>query len=106
MTEKNTIIKELRNLARHMFVGREGDVYIYGSQALGNASEGSDWDILIITDDSVSTADDFTKYAFPFAELGWQYGQQITPLHYTRTQWEKESSTLFYHNVSSQALRL
>ncbi len=51
MTEKNTIIKELRNLARHMFVGREGDVYIYGSQALGNASEGSDWDILIITDE-------------------------------------------------------
>lgn len=83
MTEKNTIIKELRNLARHMFVGREGDVYIYGSQALGNASEGSDWDILIITDDSVSTADDFTKYAFPFCRAWMEVRttDHTPPLH-------------------------
>lgn len=106
MKEKNIIIEELRSLAHKMFSGREGDVYVYGSRALGNASESSDWDILIITDDAVSTVDDFSKYAFPFAELGWKHGQQITPLHYTRSQWENERSTLFYHNVSSQAIRL
>ncbi len=87
-----------------MFVDQRGSVYLYGSRARGNASENSDWDLLIVTDDSISTKDSFERFAFPFAEIGWKYGAQITPLLYSKSEWEAESGTSFHQNVESEAI--
>lgn len=67
-----------------MFSDGIGEVYLYGSRATGTAREDSDWNLLIVTDDTRSTSDNFLSFAMPFAEIGWQYGEQITPIHYTR----------------------
>ena len=106
MKKKDIILKELSRVARQMFGNGEGCVYLYGSQARGEGRRDSDWDILVITEDSFSSADDFAKYAFPYAELGWKYGAQITPLHYTRSQWEAQQGTPFYINVNTEAIRI
>lgn len=106
MNKQNVILKELSDLARRMFECKQGEVYLYGSRARGDSSAYSDWDILVVTDDSISSDDDFKNFAFPFAELGWKYGEQITPIHFTRSQWLKESSTPFYHNVNTESIRL
>jgi len=103
---RDTIINEISALAGKMFSNGNGEVYLYGSRARQDAAPTSDWDILVITDDSMASDDDFMQFAFPFAEIGWRHGQQITPLHYTRSQWEAEKNTVFYHNVTHDAIRL
>lgn len=106
MSYYKEILQQLSLLAHKMFANGEGEVFLYGSRATGTADSESDWDILIVTDDALTTPDNFASFAFPYAELGWRYGEQITPLHYTRSQWMKESNTAFYHNVISTYIRL
>jgi len=107
MMSKTDIIKrEISSLARRMFSKGNGAVYLYGSRARGDASRNSDWDLLIVTDDTAGADDNFATYAFPFAEIGWHHGVQITPLHYTKSQWEAEKGTQFYLNVTSEAIML
>ncbi len=100
------IIGEIKRLASRLFGNRSGAVYLYGSRARGEALDDSDWDLLIITDDAISTSDDFERYAFPFAEIGWRLGEQITPLLYTRSQWEAQRDTAFYRNVVTDRILL
>ena len=100
------IFSSLSKLAKSLFADGGGDVWLYGSRASGTATKDSDWDILVITDDNISTNDNFISFAFPFAEVGWRLGAQITPIHYTRSQWNAERSTAFYDSVVSNSIRL
>ncbi len=106
MAKQEEIMTQLSSLAHRMFADGQGEVFLYGSRAQVTATPHSDWDLLIVTDDILSTSDDFEAFALPFAEIGWHYGEQITPLHYTRSQWAAESSTTFYQNVVSTRIRL
>ncbi|MCM1143018.1 MAG: nucleotidyltransferase domain-containing protein [Muribaculum sp.] len=107
MQKKDRILSEITRVARQMFSGGgDGRVYLYGSQARNEANKNSDWDLLIIIDDKLSSTDDFSKFAFPFAEIGWRFGEQITPIHFTKTQWEAQRNTAFFNNVTSEAIRL
>ncbi|MDE5568156.1 MAG: nucleotidyltransferase domain-containing protein [Muribaculaceae bacterium] len=106
MTHYNRVLNEIRKLANKLFVNLPASVYLYGSRARGDADENSDWDILIITDDSITTNDAFERFAFPFTEIGWHLGEQITPLLYTKSEWNAERNTAFYLNVETDAIRL
>lgn len=106
MTRHNMILGEIRGLAHKLFANLPASVYLYGSRARGDSGNHSDWDILIVTDDSISTEDAFEKFAYPFTEIGWRLGEQITPLLYTRSQWNAEQDTAFYYNVRNEAIRL
>lgn len=109
MKKKDRILREISRVARQVFGDGSGYVYLYGSQARNEGQPNSDWDLLIITDDNAASADDndaFRRYAFPFAELGWHLGAQITPIHYSRSQWEAQRNTVFFHNVTAEAIRL
>ncbi len=100
------ILNELRKLANSIFTGFSAVAYLYGSRARGDAASHSDWDILIITDDMVEKETAFEKFAYPFTEIGWRLGAQITPLLYTRSEWDEEKDTAFYLNVQNEAIRL
>lgn len=102
----NKIIRELTDTAHSIFPRGGGEVFLYGSRARGDSRKDSDWDLLVIIDDDKSTSDDFKMYAFPFTEIGWKYGEQITPLYYTRSEWEAKKNSLFFHNVSNDAVLL
>lgn len=107
MEKNDKILVEIKELTQKLAKKWPGlSVYLYGSRARGDYSEGSDWDLLIVNDDSVSSFDDFEKLAFPFAEIGWIYGEQITPLLYTKSEWEAQRFTTFYHNVKSEGILL
>lgn len=106
MTKKDKILSELKNVAASLFGSGNGHAYLYGSQARGDASKNSDWDIIIITDDNAGESDSFERFAFPFAELGWKLGAEIIPIHFTRSQWEAQRNTGFYHNVIADLKQL
>lgn len=106
MTRQNKILQEIKNLARLLFSNLSASAYLYGSRARGDAGINSDWDILIVTDDSIDKSSAFEKYAYPFTEIGWRHGEQITPLLYTYSEWAAERDTLFYLNVQNEAILL
>lgn len=107
MKPLNPILSELKKMARKLTQTYPGlMVYLYGSRARGDNSNDSDWDLLIVKEDATPSNDDFEKYAFPFAEIGWFYGEQITPLLYTRSEWYAQRHTTFYNNVNKDAILL
>lgn len=106
MTRNNKILDEIRKLSQRLFANLPASVYLYGSRARGDSDAYSDWDILIVADDSIFTKDAFEKFAYPFTEIGWRLGEQITPLLYAKSEWDAERNTAFYLNVNNDAIRL
>ena len=106
MTGHNKILDEIKGLAQRLFANLPVTAYLYGSRARGDAGTNSDWDILIVADDSISTKDDFEKFAYPFTEIGWRCGEQIIPILYTRSEWNAERDTAVYHSVHNDAIPL
>ncbi len=106
MTRHNRILREIQRLAHKLFANLPISVYLYGSRARGDATKDSDWDLLIVTDDSLNISGAFEKFAYPFTEIGWSLDEQITPLLFTKSQWEAERNTLFYLNVQNDAILL
>jgi len=106
MTRHNRILNEIRELAHNIFANLPVSVFLYGSRARGDSGPNSDWDLLIVADDAISTIDAFEKFAYPFTEIGWRLGEQITPLLYTKSEWDAERNTAFYINVNNEAILL
>ncbi len=106
MTRHKRVLNEIKALVGRLFANLPASVYLYGSRARGDSDDNSDWDILIVTDDTIYDKDAFERYAFPFTEIGWRLGEQITPLIYSRSEWNAERNTAFYLNVKNDAIRL
>ncbi len=106
MKRHNRVLREIRRLAQQLFANLPVSAYLYGSRARGEADSNSDWDVLIVTDDSMSAKDAFEKFAYPFTEIGWRLGEQITPLLYTQSEWNAERNTSFYINVQNDSILL
>lgn len=106
MNKYDRIFEEIRRLAHLLFANLPGSVYLYGSRARGDAKTSSDWDLLIVTDDSIDKKEAYERFAYPFTEVGWRLGEQITPLLYTQSEWNAQRNTAFYLNVKNDAILL
>jgi len=91
------MIDTLKRVAREV-LPEHSKLYLYGSRARGDASEDSDWDLLILLDKPNITLDDF-NVAYPFREAGWDMGEEINPQVYSMDEWKRYSFTPFYKNV-------
>ncbi len=105
MTQRNNIIRKIQDLSRKT-IPEGAQLLLYGSQARGDAHEGSDWDILIILDKPKLEQSDYDDIAFPFTLLGWELGEAIIPVIYTRDEWDKGSIMPFYKNVERDKIIL
>ena len=92
------IFNEIRTLKRKLLPNEK--VILFGSQARGEAHEGSDWDLIVLLNkNGKHDWNDFDRYAFPFEEIGWDYGVAINPLLYTQDEWDKGAIFPFHKNV-------
>lgn len=103
--EKNQVIEQIKQVARKA-VPTGGRLLLYGSQARGDAHEGSDWDLLIILDKPKIEQRDYDDVAFPFTYLGWGLGESIIPVIYTHEEWKRSSFLPFYKNVEQDKIVL
>ncbi|MBO5796353.1 MAG: nucleotidyltransferase domain-containing protein [Bacteroides sp.] len=94
---KQTLITHLPN---------DGKAWLFGSQARGDAHEGSDWDILIVLNKDKLLPTDYDTVTYPLTVLGWDLGEQINPIMYSSKEWEESKITPFYHNVQQDAIAL
>lgn len=103
---RNKIIEHIRNTSAK-FLPKGASVFLFGSQARGDYSENSDWDLLILLNKKGSLGIlDRGQYTFPIYELGAEMGIEINPVIYTEAEWAKRSFTPFYKNVINDRIRI
>jgi len=102
---KSSIIRNIQTIGQQILPGGS-NVWLYGSRARGDYRADSDWDLIVVVDKEKQLLQDFDKFAYPFIELGWQMGQEINPMLYTRKEWEKRNFTPFYQNVEGDKVVL
>ena len=100
-----SVLRDIRKLLAHT-LPEHATAKLYGSQARGDARSDSDWDILIILDKDKLMPDDYDMITYPLTKLGWEIGQVINPIMYTKKEWEANRITPFYHNVEQEAIAL
>ena len=105
MTKRENTIRKIQQLSQQT-MPKGTQVMLYGSQARGDAREDSDWDILIILDKPKVEQSDHDNIAFPFTMLGWELGEAIIPVIYTREGWANSNFMPFYKNVERDKIIL
>lgn len=104
MSQKE-IIQGMKEIAQAVLPAG-AEALLFGSRARGDARADSDWDILILINGERATGADFDKYAYPFVDYGWSIGEQINPLIYSFTDWNRRSITPLYKNVQTEGISL
>jgi len=99
------IFEEIQTLKRQILPDEK--VILFGSQARGDARPDSDWDLLVLLNkEKRDFIEDYGKYAYPFTELGWDYGIAINPVLYTQSQWSEGKIFPFYKNVMQEGIEI
>lgn len=102
--ETKQVIEKIRQLASTV-LPLGSSLWLYGSRARGDNHENSDWDLLVLLDKSKITANDY-DLTYPFRELGWNLGIEISPHVYSRQQWNTWTFLPFYKNVEQDKIVL
>ncbi|MBO5053000.1 MAG: nucleotidyltransferase domain-containing protein [Muribaculaceae bacterium] len=97
----NKIIAHLKKA-----LNNRGTAYLFGSRARGTGRDDSDWDVLVILDKECLDSADYDEITFPLSYLGWEENQTISPIMYTRNEWQKQSFTPFFKNVEREKIVL
>jgi predicted nucleotidyltransferase len=83
------------------------DVFLYGSRARGDSKAHSDWDLLILLNSKNISFDFETKFMDAFYELEIETGEVISPLIYTKTDWNRHHSiTPLFENIKREGIKL
>lgn len=82
-------------------------VILYGSYARGQQNKHSDIDILILVDHDKMNYSDEQRIKNPLYDLEFETGKIISPLMFSRTDWEtRHAITPFYRNVKKDGVLL
>ncbi|MBR5166681.1 MAG: nucleotidyltransferase domain-containing protein [Salinivirgaceae bacterium] len=104
MSNEN-ILNSIRDLGTKV-LPKDARLILFGSQARGDVHTESDWDLLILLNDKSLPKDRFGTFAYPFVELGWNYGAYFSPKVYTNSEWQQRRGTPFYENVNKEGIVL
>ena len=105
MTNNSNILTQIQTLGKKV-LPKGSSLLLYGSRARGDNREDSDYDLVVLVDKDKQQLQDFTDYAYPFMEMGWELGAEINPMLYTRKEWNQRHFTPFYKNVEHDKIVL
>lgn len=101
---QSQIINSIKEVAKKV-LPKGSSLYLYGSRARGDYHNGSDWDLLLLLDKPKMVADDY-DITYPFRELGWEIGEEISPHIYTKKQWNSWTFLPYHKNVERDKIVL
>jgi Nucleotidyltransferase domain. len=102
--ERSVVLDNIKTLAGKTLPANS-TLLLYGSRARGDNRPDSDWDLLILLDKPKLVAEDY-DVAYPFRELGWDIGEEISPHVYTKKQWGEWTFLPYYKNVERDKIVL
>lgn len=104
--DRENILKRIRLLLANI-LPKGATAFIFGSQARGDYSQNSDWDLLILLNQNTNL-DPKSKgtLALPIYMLGAELDIDINPVLYTNSEWEKRNFTPFYKNVITDRVKI
>ena len=102
---ESSIIQRIQSMGKQI-LPKGSNLWLYGSRARGDFRPESDWDLIVLVDKQKQQLQDFDKYAYPFVEMGWEMGEEINPMLYTRKEWSQRHFTPFYKNVEHDKIVL
>ncbi len=105
MEMNRDILRKISEFAKLKYP--KAEVYLYGSQARGEASKMSDWDLLILLNKAQISFEEETKIMDDFYELELETGEVISPLIYTKNDWElNHRMTSLYSNIAKEGKKI
>ena len=102
---RETALTRTKQIA-HSSVPDGGKAILHGSRTRGDASQHSDWDILILLDKDALEQSDYNNVSYPFVLLGYDLGEEINPIIYTTKEWDTYRITPFYENIVRDGIPL
>ncbi len=105
MSSREEIIDRIVDLANSKYP--DSEIYLYGSRARGNARSLSDWDLLVLLNTPNISFNIETKMMDEFYELELETGAVISPLIYSKTDWNKNHTiTPLYENIQKDGVKI
>ncbi len=99
------IIQKIIQLAEVKFPNAE--IYVYGSQARGEAHPDSDWDLLILLEMPTISFEQETQLMDDFYELELQTGEVFSPLIYSKSNWyQTYTQTPIFQNIREEGIKI
>jgi uncharacterized protein len=104
MTETiQRVITEARALLEREYGDRLAEVILYGSQARGDAVEGSDVDLLVVLRGEVSAGDETSRMSWPLASLSLRHDTVVSCVFISQSRYQTERSP-FLINVRREGV--
>jgi predicted nucleotidyltransferase len=105
MSKDEQIVQKIISVANK--TAPDSEIYLYGSRARGNARKLSDWDLLILLSSTNISFDFETKFMDEFYEIELETGEIISPLIYSKEQWNKNYAlTPLFENILREGVRI
>ena len=92
--KRNTILAELRSQLEELYGNRLVHMVLYGSQARGDASPGSDVDVLVVLAGSVDPATEIDRVSPITAVLSLEHDIVISCVYISEERYIQENSPL------------
>ena len=105
MTKREKIIGKILELSEKKYP--DAEIYLYGSQARGDAKRLSDWDLLILLNSENIPFSLETEIMDEFYNIELETGQIISPIIYPKKEWNtKYRITPLFENINKEGIRL
>lgn len=104
MLKRDKILLKIKEVVNR--IDPDSAVYLYGSRARRNSKSHSDWDILILLNRQEIPFEFETKLMDAIYELEVEIGEVISPLIYTKSEWNNHSYTPLYENVIREGIEI
>jgi predicted nucleotidyltransferase len=106
MNEKlQTILTELHRRFEAIYGERLVRLVLFGSQARGDAEPGSDIDVLVVLQGSVSPCEEIARTINDVADISLAYNEVVSCVFVSQEQFERERSPLLL-NVRREGVPL
>ena len=88
------VVGELRSRLQRTYGPRLAGLWLFGSQARGNAAPGSDIDVLVVLEGAVDATAEIAHTEYDVAEVSLTYNTVVTCLFVSSEQFAREQSPL------------